>query len=131
MGWMAIPRVVLEGPPKNKLGRPKKTVPPLAVAVPVTPVPKEYENDVLLVTIMGNTPFRFTVVGVPPGFESGGTAEISTVVGSPGTKPVRGVELAVVAVTRPALSTSELRGMDVDGCVTSMPETMPKPPGVT
>src|SRR5712671_201312 len=103
MGLMAIPCVVLERPPKTRLGLPKKTVPgPLEVAVPVMPDPKAYAKDVLLVTEMANTPLRLRVAGVPPlEFVTGGTPEIRTVVGIPGTKPVRG--LAVVAVTVPAL----------------------------
>jgi hypothetical protein len=81
---------------------------------------------------MENTPFKLRVAGVLLlEFVSGGTPEIRTVVGIPGTKPVRGVELAVVAVTVPALYTNELRAIEVDGWVTSMPETMPDPPGVT
>src|SRR6266404_7522816 len=131
MGLIAIPCVVLERPPKATLGLPKKTVPPLAVPLPVTLGPKKYEKDVLLVTEMENTPFKLTLLGLPPGFASGGTPEIRTVVGIPGTKPVRGVELAVVAVTVPALYTNELRAIEVEGCVTSMAETMPDPPGVT
>jgi hypothetical protein len=81
---------------------------------------------------MENTPFKLRVAGVPPlEFVSGGTPEIKTVVGIPGTKPVRGVELAVVAITLPEVYASELRAIEVDGCVTSMPATMPDPPGVT
>ena len=81
---------------------------------------------------MENTPFKLRVAGVLLlEFVSGGTPEIRTVVGIPGTKPVRGVELTVVAVTVPALYTNELRAIEVDGCVTSMPATMPDPPGVT
>src|SRR6267143_6271351 len=128
---MAIPWVVLEGPPKITLGLPKKTVPPLAVPVPLTFAPKEYAKDVLLVTLTVNTPFKLTVVGLPPGFERGGTPEIRTVVGIPGTKPVRGVELAVVAVTVPAVSVSVPRVMEVEGCMTLTPLTAPEPPGVT
>src|SRR5258708_6169219 len=96
MGLMAIPCVVLESPPKTRLGLPKKTVPgPLEVAVPVMPDPKAYAKDVLLVTEMAKTPLRLRVAGVPPlEFVSGGTPEIRTVVGIPGTKPVRGAELA-------------------------------------
>src|SRR6266478_4600505 len=128
---MAIPWVLLEGPPKITLGLPKKTVPPLAVPLPVTFDPKEYVKDVLLVTKTENTPFRLTVVGLPPGFARGGTPVIRTVVGIPGTKPVRGVELAVVAVTVPAVSASVLRPMEVEGCKTLTPLAMPEPPGVT
>jgi len=51
--------------------------------------------------------------------ERGGTPEISTVVGIPGTSPVRGAPLAVVAVTVPALSESVLSASEVEGCVTS------------
>src|SRR6266478_3796347 len=134
MGLIAIPCVVLERPPKATLGLPKKTVPPLAVPLPVTLGPKEYGKDVLLVTQRPqtkNTPFKLTVVGLPPGFERGGTPEIRTVVGIPGTKPVRGVELAVVAVTVPAVSVSVPRVMEVEGCMTLTPLTAPEPPGVT
>jgi hypothetical protein len=113
------------------LGLPKKTVPPLAVPLPVTLGPKKYEKDVLLVTEMENTPFKLTLVGLPPGFASGGTPEIRTVVGIPGTKPVRGAELAVVAVTVPAVSVSVPRVMEVEGCMTLTPLTAPEPPGVT
>src|SRR6267142_4413655 len=103
MGLMAIPCVVLERPPKTRLGLPKKRVPaPLEVAVPVMPEPKGYVKDVLLVMKMGKTPLRLRVAGVPPlEFVTGGTPEMRAVVGIPGTKPVRG--LAVVAVTVPAL----------------------------
>src|SRR6267142_136448 len=105
MGLMAIPCVVLERPPKTRLGLPKKRVPaPLEVAVPVMPEPKGYVKDVLLVMKMGKTPLRLRVAGVPPlEFVTGGTPEMRAVVGIPGTKPVRGAELAVVAVTVPAL----------------------------
>src|SRR5260370_39819432 len=102
MGLMGISWVVLERPPKATLGLPKKTVPPLAVPLPVTLGPKKYEKEGLLVTEMENTPFKLTLVGLPPGFASGGTPEIRTVVGTPGTKPVRRAELAGVAVTVPA-----------------------------
>src|SRR5216684_656075 len=132
MGLIAIPWVVLEIPPKSTLGLPKKTVPPLAVPLPVMFGPRKYEKDVLLVTEMVNTPFKLTLVGLPLGFESGGTPEIRTVVGIPGTKPVRGVELAVVAVTvPPTVSASVLRPMEVEGCITLTPLTAPEPPGVT
>ena len=105
MELMAIPCVVLDSPPKTRLGLPKNTVPgPLEVAVPVKPEPKKYEKDVLLVTEIGNTPFKLRLAGVLLAeFVSGGTPEIRTVLGIPGTNPVRGVELAVVAVTVPAL----------------------------
>src|ERR1700674_15395 len=131
MGLMAIPWVVLEIPAKTTLGLPKKTVPPLAVALPVILGPKKYVKVVLLVTATENTPFKLTLVGLPPGFESGGTPEIRTVVGIPGTKPVRGVELAVVAVTVPAVSARVLRPMEVEGCITLTPLTTPEPPGET
>ena len=114
MGLMAMPWVVLERPPKTKLGLPKKTVPPLAVAVPVIPDPKKYVKEVLLVREIENTPFRLILAGVP--FEElvrAGTPEIRTVVGIPGTKPVSWVE--VVAVTEPALYTSEVMAMEEDG----------------
>ncbi len=77
----------------------------------------------LLVTKTENTPLKLAPVGLPVVFGRG-TPEIRTVVGIPGTKPVRGVELAVVAVT-------VLRPMEVDGCKTLTPLTMPEPPGVT
>jgi hypothetical protein len=68
------------------------------------PEPKGYVKDVLLVMKMGKTPLRLRVAGVPPlEFVTGGTPEMRAVVGIPGTKPVRGAELAVVAVTVPAL----------------------------
>src|SRR5258707_1475467 len=96
---MAIPCVVLESPPKTRLGLPKKTVPgPLEVAVPVMPDPKAYAKDVLLVTEMAKTPLRLRVAGVPPlEFVSGGTPEIRTVVGISRTKPRRGAQPAVRA----------------------------------
>src|ERR1700693_556420 len=129
---MAIPWVVLEIPRKTTVGLPKKTVPgPLEVALPVTFVPRKYVKVVLLVTVTENTPFKLTLAGLPPGFESGGTPEIRTLVGIPGTRPVRGAEFAVVAVTVPAVSVSVLRAMDVEGCKTLTPLTTPEPPGVT
>jgi len=73
-------------------------------------VPKKYVKVVLLVTLIWNTPFKLTLAGVPPGFARGGTPEIRTLVGIPGTRPVRGAEFAVVAVTVPAVRASVLRG---------------------
>src|SRR4029077_980484 len=114
------------------VGLPKKTVPPLVVALPVKPVPKKYEKDVLLTKLMENTPVRLSVAGVLLlELATEGTPEIRAVVGIPGTKPVRGVELAVVTVTLPALYTIEPRATEVDGGLTAMPETTPEPPGVT
>src|SRR5258708_39713011 len=101
MGLIEIPCVVLERPPKGTMGLPKKTVPPLAVPLPVTLGPKKYEKDVLLVTEMENNPFKLTLVGLPPGSASGGTQEIRTLVGIPATKTVRGAEITVVAGTVP------------------------------
>src|ERR1700687_3474093 len=128
---MAIPWVVLEIPGKTTVGLPKKTVPPLAVPLPVTFVPKKYVKVELPVTVTENTPFKLTVVGLPPGFASGGTPAIRTLVGIPGTRPVRGAGFAVGAVTVPAVSVSVLRAMDVEGCKTLTPLTTPEPPGVT
>src|SRR5947209_4835902 len=81
---------------------------------------------------MENTPLKLRVAGVLLlEFVTGGTPEIRAVVGIPGTKPVSGVELAVVAVTVPALYENEPSAIEVDGWVTSMPDTIPDPPGVT
>src|SRR5437899_10356562 len=107
MELMAIPCVVLDSPPKTRLGLPKNTVPgPLEVAVPVKPEPEKYEKDVLLVTEIGNTRFKVRVAGVLLAeLVSGGTAELRTVLGIAGTQPVRGRERAVGGVTVHALWT--------------------------
>jgi hypothetical protein len=79
-------------------------VPPLPLALPLKPLPKEYENVVSLLMIIENIPFRFRVAGVLLlEFVIGGIPVISTLVGIPGTKPVSAAELAVVTVTVPAV----------------------------
>src|ERR1700730_17055251 len=108
MGLIAIPWVVEETPPKITLGLPKKTVPPLAVPLPVTFGPKKKVKDVLLVTLMVNTPLRLLPVGLPEVLGAG-TPVISTVDGIPGTSPASVLPEAVVAVTVPAVSVSVLR----------------------
>src|SRR5258706_15138842 len=90
MGLMAMPWVVEETPPKITLGLPKKTVPPLAVPLPVTFDPKKKVKVVLLVTLMLNTPLRLLPVGLPLVLAAG-TPLIRTVAGGVWTGPATGV----------------------------------------
>ena len=58
-----------------------------------------------------------------------GTPEIRTVVGIPGTMPVK-VALAVT-VTTPEVRERLVMPNEVEGAVTSTPDVTPEPPGVT
>ena len=83
----------------------------------------------LLVMLMLKTPLKLVL----PAALVVGTPEINTVDGIPGMSPVR-VPL-VVTVTIPEASERLLMPMEVEGCVTSTPRTMPRlvwnAPGVT
>ncbi len=83
-----------------------------------------------LVTLMENTPLKLAAVVLPAVLGSG-TPEISTVVGIPGTSPVRVLPEVVVAVTMPEVSDRVLRPTEVEGCVRLTPVTIPEPPGAT
>lgn len=133
-GFMAMPWVVCDTPPKIRFGVLKNTFagkdPSLFCVMLTVPLESDGEIYVKLVSLIiatVYTPLKF----VFPAELVVGTPLIRTVPEFPGNKILFFAGAAVVTVTMPAAKVSDLMPSEVEGFVTSTPRNVPEPPGDT